>query len=170
MKTNSGIIDFLSSFFPISTLYENVHCNFYRRYLEMFILLIVIDKDLFKSELVFIPWNLSNTHWCLLIIDNKIERYIFVDPLLQVSIIGDQKIDNYMKELKSKKFLKGKYGALQVQHSKQPTSWSCGHSILIVFFNAYIQNVLFFIFVNFVCYIFILFQFSKFYIPVSIPI
>ena len=92
----------------------------------------VIDTAAFKSEIVLIPWNESNTHWCLLLLDNKIQKHIFIDPFNTSSIVDNQDVKCYIKVLKAKKLIKTEYSGLKVNHSKQRGVWVCGFCILVV--------------------------------------
>ncbi|KAK9702297.1 hypothetical protein K7432_011302, partial [Basidiobolus ranarum] len=61
--------------------------------------------DLFSKELVIIPIHLG-VHWCCAIINNKLKRFEYYDPLLSSNSRCLKALRNYLKEeAKSKKIL-----------------------------------------------------------------
>lgn len=92
----------------------------------------MIDPKIFKSEITIIPWNENNTHWCLLILDNKTCRFAFFDPMKFSSVMDSVIIKEYIEYLKTKKMIKRVYTPIKLEHSKQIGAWSCGYFILIV--------------------------------------
>ena len=79
-----------------------------------------------------VPWNENNLHWCVLILDRKIKRYIFIDPQKNTSIVDSTAIKEYLKVATQKKFIKGKFEPLEIKHTMQDNKWACGYICSIV--------------------------------------